>query len=141
MRKLLIGLCIVSFFGISESYSQQFVYRPVNPFFGGDTFNYQFLLQSAQAQNSFTDPNATDRTENERSDLDRFTENLNSQLLNQISRTLFTQQFGTNGQLQPGTFTFGTLVVEIFDSTEGLVIDILDTDTGDQTQVIIPGNN
>lgn len=141
MKKVILSLCVICCFGISEAYAQQFVYRPVNPFFGGDTFNYQFLLQSAQAQNSFSDPNAIDTLDDERSDLDRFTENLNSQLLNQISRTLFTQQFGTNGQLQPGTFTFGTLVVEIFDSTEGLVIDILDTGTGDQTQVIIPGNN
>lgn len=138
MKKLLL---IISFFGVlgfSECYSQQLVYRAVNPNFGGDTFNYQFLLQGAQAQNSFTDPQ-TDFLD-ERSELERFTENLNNQLLSQISRSLFNQQFGEDGQLSPGTFSFGSLVVEIFETTEGLVIDILDTGNGDQTQVILPSN-
>ncbi|MFD1064007.1 curli production assembly/transport component CsgF [Winogradskyella litorisediminis] len=139
MKKIIIIFGLFLTFGISESFSQQLVYRPVNPFFGGDTFNYQFLLQSAQAQNSFTDSN-DNSIRDERSDLDRFTENLNNQLLSQLSRTLFTQQFGVNGELTPGTFSFGSLVVEIFDSNEGLVIDILDTNNGDQTQIIIPGN-
>ncbi|RNC87325.1 MAG: curli assembly protein CsgF [Winogradskyella sp.] len=139
MKKILIIFGFIFTAGVMESHSQQLVYRATNPFFGGDTFNYQFLLQSAQAQNSFTgdDTNLRD----ERSDLERFTENLNNQLLNQLSRSLFNQQFGTDGELRPGTFAFGSLVLEIFDSTEGLVIDILDTTNGDQTQVIIPGGN
>ena len=41
-------------------------------------------------------------------------------------------------QLIYSTFNFGTLFVEIFPSGEGLVINILDTSTGDQSQVIIP---
>ncbi|WP_299115016.1 curli assembly protein CsgF [uncultured Winogradskyella sp.] len=138
MKKLIIIIGLFGILGISECYSQQLVYRPVNPFFGGDTFNYQFLLQSAQAQNSFTGPD--DNLRDERSDLERFTESLNNQLLNQLSRSLFSQQFGADGELTPGTFSFGSLVLEIFESNEGLVIDILDTTNGDQTQVIIPGN-
>ncbi|ARV09072.1 curli assembly protein CsgF [Winogradskyella sp. PC-19] len=138
MKKILLIACFIGGFSIQNSYSQQFVYRAVNPFFGGDTFNYQFLLQSAQAQNSFTDPNEETRNQ-QQSELERFSQNLNNQLLNQISRSLFSQQFGDDGQLAPGTFSFGSLVVEIFESTEGLVIDILDTNNGDQTQVVIPG--
>jgi len=139
MKKLLICIGIFISFGMSEAFSQQLVYRPMSPFFGGDTFNYQFILQSAQAQNGFT--GANDDPFGRQSDLERFTENLNSQLLSQISRTLFTQQFGRDGELRPGTFTFGTLSLEIFESAEGLVIDILDTSNGDQTQVILPGLN
>lgn len=139
MKKIILFICFVGFFSQTESFSQQLVYRAVNPFFGGDTFNYQFMLSSATAQNSFT-AQQEDPRENQ-SDLERFTENLNNQLLNQISRSLFTQQFGAEGNLQPGTFSFGSLVVEIFESGEGLVIDILDTANGDQTQVIIPGNS
>ncbi len=116
-------------------FSQQLVYKPRNPNFGGDTFNYQWLLSSAEAQNTFEDPNAQE--EEEESDLERFTENLNSQLLNLVSRSLFSDQFGDGG-LTPGTYTFGSLSVEIFPSDEGLVISILDVDTGEQTQVIIP---
>jgi len=139
MKKTLICLCIISFFSVSDLFSQQFVYRPMNPFFGGETFNYQLMLQSAQAQNSFTGDKSDPFSS--QSELERFTENLNSQLLSQISRSLFTQQFGRDGQLRPGTFTFGTLSLEIYETAEGLVIDILDTGNGDQTQVVLPGSN
>jgi len=138
MKKLIFVIGCLTIVTFTECYAQQLVYRAVNPMFGGDTFNYQFLLQSAQAQNSFTDPQAASRQE--QSELERFSENLNNQLLNQLSRSLFNQQFGADGELTPGTFSFGTLVVEIFETPEGLVIDILDTSNGDQTQVILPGN-
>lgn len=115
-------------------FSQQLTYKPVNPNFGGETFNYQMLMSSANAQNSFKDPAAA---RDERSELDSFSENLNRQLLNQISRSLLTSQLGSEG-LQEGTFSFGNLEVEVYESLEGLVINILDTSTGEQTQVIVP---
>lgn len=115
-------------------FSQQLVYKPVNPNFGGDTFNYQFLLSSAQAQNSFTDPNNNDDAE--QTELERLNDDLNRQLLSQISRSVFTSEFGDG--LSEGTFNFGSLSLEIFDSGNGLVINILDTTTGEQTQVIVP---
>ena len=93
------------------------------------------MLSSAEAQNTFTDPNEEEREE--ASDLENFTENLNSQLLNLVSRSLFADEFG-DGELTPGTYTFGSLSIEIFNSSDGLVISILDVDTGEQTQVIIP---
>lgn len=127
---------IIIFFILSVPiFGQQLVYQPKNPAFGGDTFNYQWLLSSAESQNTFTEDNS--RTREQRSDLERFTESLNNQLLSQISRTLFTNQFGSDG-LTEGTFSFGTLFIEIFPSNEGLVINILDTSNGDQSQVIVP---
>ena len=132
--KRLILILLLAF--SAQLFSQQLVYKPKNPNFGGDTFNYQWMLSSAEAQNTFEDPDAT--TIDERSDLERFTENLNSQLLNLVSRSLFADQFGSDGELTPGTYTFGSLSVEIFSSSDGLVISILDVDTGEQTQVIIP---
>ncbi len=138
-KKIMLTSVFFVFFGVLLVHGQQLVYTPTNPNFGGDTFNYQFLLQSAQSQNSFTAPST--RNQNQLSDLERFRENLNNQLLSQISRSLFTQQFGENGTLEPGTFTFGSLVVEVFESSEGLVIDILNTGDGDQTQIVLPNTN
>lgn len=123
-----LTLIIISF----TASGQQLVYKPLNPNFGGDTFNYQQLLSSANAQNSFTDPKE-DKT---KSGLASFSENLNRQLLSQLSRMFFSQQLGDG--LTPGTYNFGSLYLEIFETNEGLTINILDTSTGEETQIIVP---
>lgn len=111
------------------------VYQPKNPAFGGDTFNYNWLLSSAQAQNLLEDPSFADlETDNT---LDEFAESLNRQLLNQLSRELVTNQFGENG-LSEGSFTLGNFQVDVSNNLEGLVISIFDIVAGEQTQVIIP---
>lgn len=116
-------------------FSQNIVYKPINPFFGGDTFNYQQMLAAANAQNDFVDDGGFDF--DQATDLENFTDNLNRQLLNSVSRDLFQQQFGDT-QLTVGTYVFGSLVVEISPGSTGLIVNILDTNTGEQTQIIIP---
>lgn len=133
--KLLIPFLFLLFFG-TAGYSQQFSYKPTNPAFGGDTFNYQWMLSSATAQNKLTGPSSQRAQESE---LKKFSDNLNRQLLSQISRALLQQQLGSMGNFnQEGTFTYGTLNIEVFESSEGLVINILDTATGEETQIIVP---
>jgi len=132
--KVLILFIVSFFFAYQEANSQTFVYRAKNPAFGGESFNYQWMLSSAESQNPFTDGDEQE----EPSELDEFTENLNRQLLGRINRLLLDSQFSIDGDLQPGVYTYGSLSVEIFESTEGLVVNILDTDTGEQTQVIVP---
>jgi curli production assembly/transport component CsgF len=145
MKIIVSIICVFSFCTISTA--QDLAYKPINPAFGGDTFNYQWLLSSADAQNKYKeDPTAGYK---QPTDLERFKSNLNNQLLNKISNSLFGDQFGsgtggtgtggTGEGLTPGTYVFGTMSVDIYPSNLGLVVDILDTDTGEQTQVIIPG--
>lgn len=128
--KTLVSILII-FFSLN-TLSQQLVYKPTNPNFGGDTFNYQQLLSSAEAQNSFEDS----ANQNEGSELDKFADNLNRQILGQLSRSMFGDKL--NDGLTAGTYNFGSLLLEIFDSSEGLVINILDINTGEQTQIIVP---
>ncbi len=117
-------------------FSQQFTYEPKNPAFGGDTFNYNWLLSSATSQNKLTAPRSAAEQETE---LQRFGQNLNRQILSQISRILLQRQIeGVGGLDREGIFTFGTLNVEVFETNEGLVINILDTTTGEETQIIVP---
>ena len=116
-------------------YSQQIVYKPISPFFGGDTFNYQQLLASANAQNQFEEDAGFDFDQG--SDLENFAEGLNRQLLNSLSQSLFQKQLGDQS-LSEGTFVFGSLMVEISPTSGGLLINILDTKTGEQTQITIP---
>jgi len=135
MKKLNVFITIILLSLPCFLFSQSLVYKPINPFFGGDTFNYQQLLASANAQNDFKED--TSNNFNTSSELENFTETLNRQLLNSLSRDLFTQEFGESA-LTVGTYVFGTLVIDITPSTGGLSVNILDTSTGEQTQITIP---
>lgn len=135
MKMLKIILMIIIISAPAVILSQNLVYKPISPFFGGDTFNYQQILASAAAQNSFSENSVSNF--DEKTDLENFKERLNSQILNSLASDLFTQQFGEQS-LSVGTYVFGTLVVDITPATEGLSINILDTTTGDQTQITVP---
>ena len=117
-------------------YAQDFTYTPINPAFGGNYLNYSWLLNSANAQNTLSDPNANNTG---RTSLDRFTESLNNQLLSQLSRNLLNSNsfFGENG-IQTGTYEFGDILVDVVPGLDGLVITINDLSTGNQTQITIP---
>jgi curli production assembly/transport component CsgF len=125
--------------------AQDLVYKPKNPNFGGDTFNYQWLLSSADSQNLFKEERDTSGYQ-QKTELQRFTENLNNKLLNHISGSLFGEQFGTGVEggtgsgtgMTEGTYVFGSLSVDVYPSSDGTVVNILDIYTGEQTQIIIP---
>ena len=107
--KLLFPFLLLLFVG-SAGFAQQFSYKPINPAFGGDTFNYQWMLSSASAQNKLTAPTSK---KDQDSELKKFTDNINRQLLSQISRSLLQQQLGSMGNFtKEGTFTYGTLNIE-----------------------------
>jgi curli production assembly/transport component CsgF len=117
-------------------FGQQLIYRPVNPAFGGDTFNYQWLMSSAQAQNKLED-GAADRFST--NPLDDFEGSLNRQILNQLSRGLISNIFGEDGaSLQEGTFEFGNLQIEITYETEGVNVSIVNNSDGSQTSILVP---
>ncbi|WP_299122015.1 curli assembly protein CsgF [uncultured Tenacibaculum sp.] len=131
-------LLFILFFITSFVYSQDLVYRPISPFFGGDTFNYQQIIASVTAQNDFTEEE--DNQRDVPTNLENFTNSLNNRLLSSLSQSLFQQQLG-NTNLTVGTYTFGDLVVEITPGTNGLNVSILNVTTGEQTQITIPNGN
>jgi curli production assembly/transport component CsgF len=136
MNKLqkLSALAVCLFFA-SQISAQDLVYKPKNPAFGGDTFNYNWLLSSAQAQDLTTDSRKTATTQ--KSTVDAFASNLNNLLLSQISRQLISSQFGEDG-LQDGQHTLGNFQVDVATTLEGLTITIFDQVQGESTQIVIP---
>ncbi|MEO1513505.1 MAG: curli production assembly/transport component CsgF [Bacteroidota bacterium] len=134
MKRLVIFLLVsVCFAGWASA--QDFVYQPRNPAFGGDTFNYNWLLASAQSQDLTT--NDADDGFNSRNSLDSFTESLNRQLLSQLSRQIAVEQFGEEG-LEDGTYTVGNFQIDVSSDLDGLSINIQDNSVGEQTQIFIP---
>lgn len=132
-------ILFLTFTGVSLK-AQQLVYKPINPAFGGDTFNYQWLLSSAAAQNQFDNTSGTAGYSSSLNSLQSFTDSLNRQLLSQLSTKLFGNQFG-EGDLKPGTYIFGSMYLEVTQANGGLLIKILNTSTGEQSEIIIPGQN
>lgn len=133
MKKLLFTLGMLFLFA-GFTFGQDLVYKPKNPNFGGDTFNYNWLLSSAQAQDDTVDPRSV---QSSRNGLEDITESLNRQLLNQLSRQIATTQFGEEG-LEDGNYTIGNFQIDVNSTLDGLSIRILDNAVGDQTEIFIP---
>lgn len=135
MKKLILFFITCCTF-TSVTVAQDFVYKPLNPAFGGDSFNYNWLLSSAEAQDDTVDPDRIERA-TAGSTLDNFTESLNRQLLSQLSRSLIGNNFGTDG-LEDGSYTIGNFQIEVTSNLEGVVINVFDTTKGEQTEIVIP---
>jgi len=136
MKRLFKLTLFLFLFGNMQLSAQDLVYKPKNPAFGGDTFNYNWLLSSAQAQDLTTD-NRNLGLSAQRSSLQTFTNSLNNLLLSQLSRQLITSQFGEEG-LTDGLYTLGNFRVDVATTLEGLTITIFDQAQGESTQIIIP---
>jgi len=118
-------------------HSQDFVYTPTNPAFGGNTFNYQWMLSSAQAQNTIKEDIEDFDPFAERDPLADFEESLNRQILNQITRELVYNQFGEIG-LTEGTYELGSYQIEVAPGEGGIEIQIFDISTGGETKITVP---
>jgi curli production assembly/transport component CsgF len=128
---------LLTFFILSgNSFSQQLVYTPINPSFGGSPLNGNWMLSQAQAQNGFTSEESID-SRFDRDPLTDFKESLNRQILSELSRNLITSMFGESG-LEEGRYTIGDYIIDITQGAAGITIIIFDLITGDETTIIIP---
>ncbi len=130
-------LFILVFFVAGKSYGQDFVYTPKNPAFGGNPYNYSWLLSSAQAQNDIKETTSSTTSSYGSSTLSDFAESLNRQILSQLSRQIVAKQFGEDA-LSAGTYILGDYQIEIGDASDGLNITIVDNSTGSSTTVSVP---
>lgn len=139
MKKIFfISMTIIMLFTIKAA-AQDFVYTPKNPAFGGNPYNYSWMLSSAQAQDTYKAP--ADRTDPYSSyssnPVDDFAESLNRQILSQLSRQIVTRQFGEDA-LAEGSYVLGDYQIDINNGTGGLNVTILDNTTGATTTVTVP---
>lgn len=136
MKRRITFIIIALILGIIPSaYNQDLVYRPINPAFGGDTFNYQWLLSSAQEQNDYKEKSELSLLDDD--PLKQFEQDLNRQILSQLSRKLVTDVFGEEG-LKDGTFSLGGFQIEISNNLDGVHINILNINNGGETSIIVP---
>ncbi|GGE97064.1 curli production assembly/transport component CsgF [Hymenobacter cavernae] len=124
--------------GLRQAKAQDFIYEPKNPSFGGgNTFNYSWLLSSAQAQNSIPDPATRSASTAAADPLSNFAANLNQQILAQLTNRFITAQFGT-GAIREGNYTVGNYRIQVTPGSSGVSIQVTDVSTGNQTTVTVP---
>ena len=137
MKILLTLLTMVFFFVAGKTYAQDFTYQPKNPAFGGNPYNYSWLMSSAQAQNDIEETKADPYSRFATDPLKDFSESLNRQILSQLSRQIVSKQFGEDA-LSAGTYVLGDYQIEVGDQADGMNITIVDNRTGSQTTVSVP---
>ncbi len=125
---------------ISSLISGEMTYSPQNPSFGGNSFNAQWLMSNAQAQNNYKEPRE-DEASFQKDMLESFEESLNRQVLSRLSREVIAAAFGESGDAEftEGTYQIGDYRIEI-DPEEMDVIKILILDelTGNSTKIEVP---
>ncbi len=106
-------------------------YQPINPAFGGNPFNSQFLLGTADGQNDNEKPSKDFNS------LDNFESIITSSLLSRISQDIADQILGENAK-DSGKFAIGSTVLT-FNRQGGIItINIVDNATGKKTTVQVP---
>lgn len=124
----------------SAGEASNLAYQPTNPSFGGPVSNGPTLMGEAQAQNHFTAPAATSSIPGASQPMTQselFASQLQSQLLSSLATQVNNAIFGANPQ-NSGTFTYGTQTISFNRSLSDVNISILDSATGQTTQVQVP---
>jgi len=115
---------------------QQLTFQFVNPNFGGpNVYNYNWMLSSAQAQNSMTESSGLDSYYND--PLKDFQESLNRQLLSQLSRQLVENTFGDT-EITEGRYELGNYVIDVSPGADGIQVSIFDVVGGGETTITVP---
>ncbi|MCL3780786.1 curli production assembly/transport component CsgF [Prolixibacteraceae bacterium JC049] len=135
MKTLKIFIILLFMTALSAA-AQDFVYTPINPSFGGNPYNYSWLMNSATGQNKLQDPNRSEYNYN-RDPLKDFQESLNRQILSRLSRQLVDDQFSEKS-LEPGVYEMGSYVIQVSESSKGIDVSIVDHSTGGNTVVTVP---
>ena len=138
MMKIKIVLLLSLILFTISGKSQDLVYTPTNPAFGGYYYNYQWMLSSAQAQDTYKDKSQVDPySRYESNPVDDFAESLNRQILSRLSREIVTRQFGEDA-LDEGSYLLGDYQININNTDDGISIVIVDAGTGATTTVSVP---
>ena len=143
--KLTSSIFIVALATTSLASATELVYKPINPSFGGNPLNGNFLLGKAQAQNKYK------AKLNKKSYAEKFKESLERAYINKMVREITDLAFGdtcdvaTDAGCEPSIFnedsifTSGDYIIEIITSNaDSITVQITNSLTGEVTIIEIP---
>ncbi|GGD12567.1 curli production assembly/transport protein CsgF [Franconibacter pulveris 1160] len=113
------------------SWGGNMVFQFRNPNFGGNPNNGAFLLNEAQAQNSYKDPSYDDYAIETPSALDNFTSAIQSQVLGGLLTNINTGQ--------PGRMVTNDYIVDIANRDGQLQLNVTDRKTGKTSTIQVSG--
>ena len=122
MKKLvLLSLCCWAL------HATELVYTPMNPSFGGNPMNGNFLLQKAQSQNDHT------ADQGGLSFVDKFQDALERNIINSLTRRI------ADGELVEGVYNTGEFNVVVSHDTDGsILVQITRLENGEVTIIRMP---
>ena len=126
-----LGSCVALL--ATGALATELVYTPVNPNFGGNPLGGSYLISNAQSQDDNKDPDRPEDLYEQPSALDRFTDSLETRLLNQLLTDVGN---GNSGELITDDF-----IVQIVDNDGVLTVLITDRSTGDKSEIVVSGLN
>ena len=112
--------------------ASELVYTPINPSFGGNPLNSSHLINLANSQNDYKDPDLSGR--DKKSSLEDFNDRLQRSILSRLTSVLSSSIVGSNGQVTPGSFETTDFVINVEDlGGDSMRITTTDKVTGDET--------
>jgi curli production assembly/transport component CsgF len=130
------GLILLAM-AVGLTVASELVYVPVNPSFGGNPYNSQWLLSCAQSQNSLTEKSSADLLKQD--PLEEFKESLNRQILSRFSSEIVQAAFGeSEDDLQEGHYQIGDYTIDVKPLSSNIRVEITDAVTGNSTVIEVP---
>ncbi|WP_093187076.1 curli assembly protein CsgF [Pseudovibrio sp. Tun.PSC04-5.I4] len=143
--KFALGLTLGCALSVGSAYSQQLVYQPVNPSFGGYANNTTHLFATANAQKTATisgnkgygtgSGDGTDGSGNSLADL--FVRQLQNRLIYSLADQVSKAIFGEDPK-DSGTVSFGDQKVTFVRGDGSIQLQIIDESTGAVTDITVP---
>lgn len=130
-------LLVISSSGAASA--QDMVFQFNNPSFQSQAIGSQWMLQTAQAQKDFNTGGNFGGFERQ-SPMERFQENLQRQVLSEISNKVVRDRFGEEVNLsEKSTFDFGNFRVDVTPGQSGSIsIEVFNALTGASSTITIP---
>lgn len=116
LNRACLGVIVLMVLSLQAAGASELVYTPINPSFGGNPGNGSMLLNNAQAQNKTKAPSTA------LSPLQRFNNNLQNAILNNLATQIKDTIFGTNGTtITPGTYNTVNYTINVVDNGDGSI--------------------
>lgn len=132
---LIITVALIMALSAAGAMATELVYEPINPTFGGNPLNGNFLLGKAQSEDDNEDPDIEEAEAASR--INEFAESLQSRVLSVLSQRIATGLLGEEG-IPTGSFTIGNFDLNVVEDLTEVRVTIVDTSSGQETTVVLP---